>query len=145
MSLRSVVIVAGALAACAPAPKSSTTPAARVRIVAPAEGATVSLPFTIRLEADGITVAAADGQRTPGRGHHHLFFDADVTPADSTIPKTAQVIHLGSGASEFTVESLEHGPHRIIAVMADGAHIPIPTVAPDTVRVVVAPVAGATP
>jgi hypothetical protein len=124
-------------AACAPAPKSAAT--ARVRIVEPAEGATVTAPFTLRLEAEGITVAAADGQRTPGKGHHHLFFDVDPTPADSTIPKTPQIVHLGSGAAEYTVDSLAPGTHRIIAIMADGAHIPIPTVAPDTVTVTVAP------
>jgi hypothetical protein len=145
MSLRPIVIAAAALVACAPAPKSSGTPAARVRIVAPDEGSTVSVPFVIRLEAEGIAVAPADGQRTPGQGHHHLFFDADVTPGDSVIPKTAQIIHLGSGATEFTVEALEPGPHRIIAIFADGAHIPLASVVPDTLNVVVAPLPGATP
>lgn len=138
MSQRLLVLTC-LVAACAPAPKAASAPAARVRIVEPAEGASVTVPFTLRLEAEGIEVAPADGQRTPGRGHHHLFFDVEPTPGDSVIPKTAQIVHLGSGAREYTVDSLAPGSHRIIAIMADGAHIPIPAVAPDTLMVTVAP------
>ena len=107
--------------------------------MAPEEGATVTLPFTIRLEARGVNIVPADGQATPGQAHHHLFFDVSPTPADSLIPKTAEIIHLGSGTSEFTVETLAPGPHRIIAVLADGAHIPLAGAATDTLNVVVGP------
>jgi hypothetical protein len=126
------------LMACGPS-KAPSTPATAVRIVEPTEGASVTLPFTIRLEARGVNVVPADGQPTPGQGHHHLFFDVSPTPGDSVIPKTGEIIHLGSGASEFTVETLTPGPHRIIAVFANGAHVPLAGVAADTVNVVVGP------
>ena len=126
------------LAACGPS-RAPTTPARAVRITSPENGATVKVPFTIRLEATGVRVVPADGLRTPGEGHHHLLFDVDPTPAESVIPKSEQVVHLGSGASDFTVETLPPGPHRIIAVMANGAHIPLSDVASDTVTVTVAP------
>jgi hypothetical protein len=133
-----MLLVSFVLAACGRSDGRST-PATGVRIVEPAEGATVSLPFTVRLEATGVRVVPADGLRTPGEGHHHLFFDVDPTPSESVIPKSDQIVHLGSGATEFKVETLVPGPHRIIAVMANGAHIPLTGAAADTVNVIVAP------
>ena len=138
MSLRPVVLVSLALTACGPS-KGRSTPTPGVRIVAPVEGATVRVPFTVHLEATGVRVVPSDGLRTPGAGHHHLFFDVPSTSGESVIPKSDQVVHLGSGASDFTVETLAPGPHRIIAVMANGAHIPLAGVASDTVNVVVQP------
>ena len=138
MPLRPLVVASLVLVACGPS-KARSTPGAGVRIVAPAEGATVRLPFTVRLEATGVRVVAADGLHTAGQGHHHLFFDVDVSPGESVIPRTDQVVHLGSGATEFTVENLAPGPHRIVAVLADGARIALAGVAADTVRVSVAP------
>jgi hypothetical protein len=138
MSLRTLLLAPIVLAGCGPS-RPPAAPPAGVRIVEPAEGATVPLPFTIRLEATGVRVVPADGQRTPGQGHHHLFFDVAPTSGESVIPKTGEIVHLGSGATEFKVETLAPGPHRIIAVMADGAHIPLTGVASDTVDVTVAP------
>lgn len=138
MSLRLLLLAPMVLAGCGPS-KTPAAPTAGVRIVEPVEGATVTLPFTIRLEATGVRVVAADGQRTPGEGHHHLFFDVEPSAGESVIPKTNEIVHLGSGATEFKVETLTPGPHRIIAVMANGAHIPLAGVATDTVNVTVAP------
>ena len=138
MSLRPTPLALVVLTACGPS-KAPVTPARGARIVEPAEGATVTLPFTIRLEATGVKVVPADGAQTPGEGHHHLFFDVSPTPGDAVVPKSADIVHLGSGASEFTVETLTPGPHRIIAVLADGAHVPLAGVATDTLDVVVRP------
>jgi hypothetical protein len=138
MTPRILLLVPIVLLGCGPS-RTPAAPPAGVRIVEPAEGAAVTLPFTIRLEATGVLVVPADGQRTPGQGHHHLFFDVSPTPGESAIPKTNEIVHLGSGATEFVVESLAPGPHRIIAVMANGAHIPMAGVASDTVNVSVAP------
>jgi len=137
MSLRPVLVASFVLLACGPS-KAPSTPARGVRIVEPAQGATVKLPFTVRLEATGVRIVPADGQRTPGEGHHHLFFDVSPTAGESAIPKTDQIVHLGSGAADFRVETLTPGAHRIIAVVADGAHIPLAGAAADTVDVTVA-------
>ncbi len=110
---------------------------AAVRIVSPADGDTVTLPFTVRLEATGVEVIAATGTAEPGKGHHHLVIDGDA-PADSLpLPAPPVVIHMGNGASERVIDSLSVGPHRIIAIFATGDHVPLTTVKRDTITVIV--------
>lgn len=141
-----------ALSACSSAEKSAdaiadslaTTsemapaPVAAVQILSPAEGDTLTLPFTLTLGATGVEVIAANGLREEGKGHHHLMIDGDTPPSDS-LPLAAApvVIHLGTGATERILDSLTVGPHRIIAIFASGDHVPWTTVARDTVNFVV--------
>jgi hypothetical protein len=109
----------------------------RVEIVAPATGDTVSLPVTIRLAVYGATVVPADGLREEGRGHHHLLVNVDLPAPDQPIPVGDGFIHLGTGATEYVLEGLGPGPHRIIAVFAYGDHVPMASVATDTILIVV--------
>lgn len=130
------VLLAGAaaLAAC------RGQPPAIVRIVEPAEGAVVSgRSVRVVLAADGVEIApAADLRR--GTAHHHLFLDGDVTPPGDTIPAgVTGILHLGRAQTEFTFDSLAPGAHRIIAVLADPWHVPLPNAATDTVNVTVPP------
>ena len=126
-----LVCALGVAAAC------GGTPPPRAVILQPADGDTVGPDVGVVLGAEGVDVAAADGQRVEGRGHHHLFIDGDVTPADSVIPAGVPgVVHIGTGAGEWTL-TLPPGEHRIIAVLAYGNHVPMEGVASDTVRVVV--------
>jgi hypothetical protein len=112
--------------------------AARAKILQPADGDTVGTEVRIVLGADGVDVVAADGQRTAGRGHHHLFIDTDPMPPGAMIPAGVPgIVHIGTGADEYTVAGLAPGEHRIIAVLAYGNHVPMEGVATDTVRVVV--------
>jgi len=110
-------------------------PAATVRIEAPQEGAVVtgdSVP--IELSASGVGIVPADGESTPGRAHHHLVLDVDPTPAGQEIPKQVEgIVHLGTGASSFTLKDLTAGRHRLIAVLALGDHVPLDPWAVDTV------------
>jgi len=113
-------------------------PAVRAIILQPADGDTVGAEVRVVLGAEGVDVVAADGQPTPGRGHHHLFIDTDPTPAGSVIPAGVPgIVHLGTGAGESTVSGLAPGEHRIVAVLAYGNHVPMEGVATDTIRVVV--------
>jgi hypothetical protein len=109
--------------------------AARVRIVEPANGATVTGPkVRVVLEARGVPLAPASEQRR-GTAHHHLFLDVDLTPPGDTIPAgKAGIIHLGRAQTEFTFDSVAPGPHRIIAELADPWHVPLKPLAVDTVR-----------
>jgi len=109
----------------------------RVEIVAPAEGDSVSQPFTVRLLAHGAEVVPASGIREEGRGHHHLVIDADLPSPDLALPTDRGFIHMGTGAAERVIDSLAPGPHRIIAVLGFGDHVPLPTVATDTINIVV--------
>jgi hypothetical protein len=49
-----------------------------------------------------------------------------------TVP--GSIVHLGDASSEFTLENVTPGQHRIIAVVADGVHVPLYPWVVDTVR-----------
>ncbi len=122
-----------ALAASPNTAQTSAQP--RVRILSPRRNQVVRAPVTVKLAAHGVEVVPASGKKEEGKGHHHLFVDADPTSSDSVIPKKPQIFHLGNGASEvvLTAEQLPPGRHRIIAVFATGDHVPMRGVRPDTV------------
>jgi len=149
IAVRSFTLAAFALgAACAPAgdkPASTESaapatsePAKLVAILSPTEGDTVGPNIAVTLGATGVTIEKASGVRAEGIGHHHLFLDTDPTAADAPIPPaTPTVVHLGTGANEYTFTAIAPGPHRIIAVIAWGDHVPMVGVRTDTVNVVV--------
>lgn len=124
-------------AAAAAADSSAMAVSPEVRIVSPMDGDSVTLPFTLRLEAQGVEVVAASGTREEGKGHHHLIINGDVPSDTLPLPPAPVVIHMGDGSSERVIDSLPKGPHRIIAVFADGAHVPWTTVKRDTLQIVV--------
>ncbi|HMU61452.1 MAG TPA: DUF4399 domain-containing protein [Gemmatimonadales bacterium] len=126
--------VIGSTCADRPAPPVAS---AAVQILAPANGDTVPPDVVVRLGVTGERVVPATGIRVEGEGHHHLFVDADLTPADSIIPKTGGIYHIGSGADSLLLQGLAPGTHRIIARFAYGDHVPMPNVATDTIWVVV--------
>ena len=107
-------------------PSQAVAPALTVTILEPAEGAEVQGPnVTVLLTASGIEIVPA-GELREGTGHHHLYLDADLTDASAPVPTIpGQIVHLGTGASEFTFENVAPGVHRLIAVVADGLHMPI--------------------
>ncbi len=116
---------------------TNTMTEAMVHIMAPANGDTVTQPFTVSLSAMGVEVVPVNGIVESGRGHHHLIIDHDV-PADTLpLPPAPVVIHMGDGSHDKVIEGLNPGPHRIIAVFADGMHVPMASVRPDTITVVV--------
>ena len=107
-------------------------------ILSPTEGDTVGSDITVTLGATGVTIEKASGVRVEGIGHHHLFLDDNVTAADQPIPPaTPTTVHIGTGANEWTFKGVPAGPHRIIAVVAYGDHVPMSGVRADTVNVVV--------
>ena len=128
-----------ALVACGGAPESEGggVQGPSVQIVQPADGATVGSSVLVMLEVSGLTIAPA-GTMDPGTGHHHLVVDTDLPAAGAPIPSTPNVhIHMGQAQTEYEITGLAPGEHTVIAVVGDGAHMPLmPTVA-DTVRFVV--------
>lgn len=95
------------------------------------DGAEVTSPAEVCVEATGLAIEAA-GDVKEASGHHHLVIDptADEKAAygggTSTEPlvKDERHLHLGDGTSCFTVE-LAPGPHELMAVVGDGAHVPL--------------------
>ena len=110
---------------------------ARVMITAPADGAEVDAgPVVFVMETEGLAIMPA-GTMDAGTGHHHLIVDGDVDWA-LPIPNDPGVhYHMGLAQTEFTIEDLTPGEHRVIAVVADGVHIPLDPPVADTITVVV--------
>jgi len=120
---------AAAPAQAKPAPATKVT----VKIVAPRKGATVTGPVVIKLRATGVRIAPATDE-SAGTAHHHLFVDHDLNWLSDTIPMGSPgIIHLARGQTEFVLDSLAPGVHRVIAVLADWRHIPLNPLVADTV------------
>jgi hypothetical protein len=144
--LLSVPLLSACGGADTPAPESEDFPAetaaeaevAAVRILSPADGAVLEgSEVRVVLEAVGARVAAV-AESLPGTVHHHLFVNQDVTPVGEVIPMNQPgIIHMGDGSSEYTLVDLAPGEYRIIAVLADLAHVPLNPPAVDTIFVTV--------
>lgn len=118
-------------------PAQPTEPAT-VTILDPAEGAEVDGPsVTVHLAASGVRIVPA-GTMDAGTGHHHLYLDTELGDMGVAVPAIpGAVVHLGTGVSEYTFEDVAPGPHRLIAVVADGVHVPLIPLVVDTVDFVV--------
>jgi hypothetical protein len=116
-------------------PMEEPTATGTVTIVQPADGSEVQGPnVDVVLETTGIRVVEA-GVMEPGTGHHHLFLDVDATPLSQVIPANLpNVIHMGDGTSVRTLENVSPGEHRLIAIVADGQHVPLDPPVVDTVN-----------
>lgn len=123
----------------APAAQETAAPSSnRVRITQPSDGATVDGPeVTVMLDVTGVEIVPA-GDTTGGTGHHHLYLDADLTPADEPVPSVpGSIVHMGDGSASYTFTEVEPGEHRLIAVVADGVHVPLQPWVVDTVTFIV--------
>lgn len=111
-----------------------------VTITAPTEGETLPGPAVhVTLGVMNAEIAPVAENR-PGAAHYHLFVDVDVTPLDAAVPQgVAGVVHLGGGQSDFHFDSLAAGPHRLIAILGDNTHVPLPGARADTVNFIVGP------
>ena len=93
-----------------------------VYIIAPANGATVSSPFTVRFGLKGMGVAPA-GVNHPNTGHHHLLIDVAELPDLATpLPATDNIRHFGGGQTEAEI-TLPAGQHTLQLVFADYLHV----------------------
>ena len=110
---------------------------ASVTIVSPADGAELDAgPVLVVMEVEGLEIVQA-GNMDPGTGHHHLIVNGDVD-WELPIPNDPGVhFHMGLAETELTLEDLAPGAHRIIAVVADGVHIPLDPPVADTITVTI--------
>lgn len=114
-----LLVAAGATAQLARTP---SVPGTELYFVAPADGASVTGPVTVRFGLKGMGVAPA-GIQMAETGHHHLIVDANLPPADKPIPADANHIHFGKGQTETTL-TLAPGRHTLQLVLGDHLHIP---------------------
>jgi len=101
-----------------PSPKG-----AKVFIISPKNGETVSSPVTVKFGIKGMTLAPA-GTKAENTGHHHLLIDIDA-PADLSqpLPATDKIVHFGKAQTETTV-NLPPGKHTLQLLLGDANHIP---------------------
>lgn len=103
--------------------KRTPSPAgAEVYFIAPADGATLTNPVTIKFGLKGMGVAPA-GVAFDGTGHHHLIIDAELPPLNAPIPADANHVHFGKGQTETTME-LKPGKHTLQLILGDQLHMP---------------------
>ncbi|MGJ5207332.1 DUF4399 domain-containing protein [Bradyrhizobium sp. HKCCYLR20261] len=118
-----IMTLAAALAPPLVAAKGTKSPKdARVYLISPADGETVTGPFIARfgLRNMGITHA---GDEFAGSGHHHLLIDVDDTmQAGEEIPRDKKHIHYAAGETEARIE-LSPGKHTLQLVMGDSKHL----------------------
>jgi hypothetical protein len=109
---------------------------AKVSILEPADGATVTSPITVKFGVEGMEVVPA-GMDKPNSGHHHLFIDSKLDDPSAPIPSDATHIHYGKGQTEAQIE-LAPGKHTLQDVFADKNHIPHdPPVQSDVITITV--------
>jgi Domain of unknown function (DUF4399) len=122
--------IAAALALTAPCivaqaqGRTPSPPGAKVFIISPKDGATVTNPVTVKFGIKGMTLAPA-GTKQENSGHHHLLVDTDP-PADLNLPIPTiadKVIHFGKAQTETTL-TLPPGKHTLQLLLGDANHIP---------------------
>lgn len=97
---------------------------AKVYIISPEAGASVSNPVTVVFGLAGMGVAPA-GVEKENTGHHHLLIDVDpaTIDPDNPLPADDNHQHFGGGQTQTSVE-LAPGEHTLILLLGDQNHIP---------------------
>lgn len=144
-----IVVVVGLMAFTGCGSGSDSQPP-RTEATADTAPSTVTLEVGVEQETEGqsarvrATMQVGNLRITPagdtvsGTGHHHLYLDTELTPVGQPVPSIpGQVVHLGDGSAEYVFEGIAPGNHRMIAVVADGLHMPLQPWVVDTVDFVI--------
>ena len=124
------------LAADKKLPRSKAPKGAKVYIVSPKNGETVSSPVTVIFGLKNMGVAPA-GVKQANTGHHHLIIDAPLPDSANPIPSDKHHMHFGKGQTEVSL-TLAPGKHTLQLVLGDHLHIPHdPVVASEKVEITV--------
>ena len=109
---------------------------AKVYIISPKNGDTVSSPVLVQFGLSGAGIAPA-GTQIDGTGHHHLLIDDPAVDLTQPLPATDQIKHFGKGQTETTL-TLKPGKHTLQLIFADWKHQPFnPSVASDKITITV--------
>lgn len=117
------VLAAGLLATAAVADRTPAPAGAEVYFIAPANGAKVHSPVTVKFGLKGMGIAPA-GVKFDNTGHHHLLIDTDLSTLslDTALPVNDKVVHFGKGQTETTL-TLTPGKHTLELVLGDFQHV----------------------
>lgn len=109
--------------------------AGSIRIVAPANGATVAAPVNLTVAITGVTVKPATAG-DPDAFHYHIFIDVDpatvVQPGQPIPTGRADIIH----TADLTVPptDLAPGAHTVWVVLTRTDHVPLSPSVQDRVQ-----------
>ena len=103
--------------------RSTAVDDAKLYIISPLDGETVSSPVKIVFGLQGMGIAPA-GIKFDNTGHHHLLIDmAELPDVNSPIPSDDNHKHFGKGQTEAVIE-LQPGEHTLQLMLGDHMHIP---------------------
>jgi hypothetical protein len=109
---------------------------ARVFIVSPRDGETVTTPVKVVFGIEGMGLVPA-GEKIDNAGHHHLLVDTDLADPSIPIPADDKHIHFGKAQTEAEV-ALPPGKHTLQLMLGDYLHIPFePVIASEKITVTV--------
>jgi Domain of unknown function (DUF4399) len=110
------------LSAAAFADRAAAPAGAEVYFIAPANGAKVHGPVTVKFGLKGMGIAPA-GVKFDNTGHHHLLVDTDLKEVnlDAPLPASDKVVHFGKGQTETSL-TLAPGKHTLELLFADSTH-----------------------
>ncbi len=118
-------------------PRTAAPAGARVFIVEPTEGATVSGTFKVVFGIENATVVPAGTAAADG-GHHHLLIDAPLPDMSLPVPNNEQYRHFGGAQTQVEL-TLAPGEHTLQLLLGDHLHVPHdPPVVSDPITITVA-------
>lgn len=97
-----------------------TEPAQSVAFITPEDGATVTSPVQVSMQATGFRLEPA-GPVNEGAGHLHIMVNTDCVTPGQVIPSDAFHLHYGMGQTEAEL-TLGPGQHTLCLQAADGLH-----------------------
>lgn len=136
-TIASLAALAAVAAFGAVAIAQSKAPAgAKVMILEPSNGATVSNPIKVKFGIVGMEIAPA-GTEKPNAGHHHLLINQKLEDPKAGIPADDKHKHYGKGQTEDTI-TLPPGEHTLQLVLGDHNHVPHdPVVQSEVIKITV--------
>jgi hypothetical protein len=123
-AIAAALVLAASVASVQAQERTPSPKGAKVFIISPKNGETVSNPVTVKFGIKGMTLAPA-GTKTENTGHHHLLIDTDP-PADLSQPLPTvpdKIVHFGKAQTETTL-TLPPGKHTLQLLLGDANHIP---------------------
>ncbi len=97
-------------------------PDSQVIFVKPADGATVTAPFSVVWAATGLIIEQAGQSIRPEAGHLHLLINEDFVAGGEPIPADETHLHFGRGQTS-TELTLPAGEYTLRLQMANGGHL----------------------
>jgi uncharacterized protein DUF4399 len=138
------LLLSVALAGCGNSDAESTpaadeiAAAGTVTIITPMNGALINGTQISVTLASTVPIVPA-GDLTERTGHHHLYLNAPLTPADQPVPSVpGSIVHMGDASTAYVFDDVPAGEYTLMAVVGDGVHVPLQPWVVDTVAFTVA-------